>query len=52
MRKFFRKNKTRILADALIVVSVYATLLFRNKKLFDKFLGEHGLLEEYYLPKD
>lgn len=51
MRRFMRRNKARMLADALIVVSIYAVCLYRNKRTFDKFLSEHDLLHEFYTPE-
>jgi uncharacterized protein YjfI (DUF2170 family) len=46
------QHKTKILVGALAVTTVYAAALNRNKTLFDNFLKEKDLYEEYYTPED
>lgn len=41
MRKFVRRNQNRILVDALIVVSIYAVVLYKeNRRLRDEYYPE------------
>lgn len=42
------QHKTKILVGALVVTTAYAAALNRNKKLFDEFLTEKNLRDEYY----
>jgi uncharacterized protein YjfI (DUF2170 family) len=51
-KKKIAQHKTKILVGALTVTTVYAAALNRNKKLFDNFLKEKDLYEEYYTPED
>jgi len=44
------KNKTKIMGTALVITTATAAIMIRNKKLFDAFLKEKGLYDEYYIP--
>jgi hypothetical protein len=46
IKRFIRNHKVAITAG--LTATAFAILMYRNSKVLNKFLDEHGLTEEYY----
>lgn len=51
-RNFIRRNKTKILATALVVTTTGLVLTRIGLKQHDEFLKEHDLYDAFYAPED